>query len=168
MVWGRLFYCVVSTRNLIYSKCEIVTIFFPDLSSSLHNKMKLWKCSWAHNICFSFKVNASTKAHYCGLPVPGQWGRAIVGAPSSLPGFASRGYQVLYSATPVLLFVIQLSPPSFWLAICTKKQCYLVLYNSTFLVDYCVEFCEKYLRKGLYCINKFFVCCELWSLFLSQ
>lgn len=114
-------------------------------------------------------MQVSTKAHYCGLPVPGQWGGATVGAPPSLPGFANRGYRVLYSATPVLLFVIKLSsPPSFWLAICTKKQCYLVLYNSTFLVDYCVEFCEKYLRKGLYCINKFFVCCELWSLFLLQ
>lgn len=38
----------------------------------------------------------------------------------------------------------------------------ILVYNSTFLVDCCVEFCEKYLRRGLYCINKFFVSCELW------
>lgn len=43
-----------------------------------------------------------------------------------------------------------------------RNNVILVLYNSTFLVDCCVEFCEKYLRKGLYCINKLFVCCELW------
>lgn len=118
------------------------------------------ECSWAHNFCFSSEVNASTKAHPWGLtpPTPGGGSRL----PSPIPVWAQRLPGAVLSNTRFTFYLLLNIFTFLWVAICTEKPVILVLYNSTFLVDCCVEFCEKYLRKGLYCINKLFVSCERW------
>lgn len=81
--------------------------------------------------------------------------------PSPTPVWAQRPPGAVLSNTHFTFYLLLNIFTFLWVAICTEKHVILV-YNSTFLVDWCVEFCEKYLRKGLYCINKFFVSCELW------
>lgn len=84
------------------------------------------------------------------------------GLPSPTPVWAQRLPGAVLSNTRFTFYLLLNIFTFLWVAICTEKPVILVLYNSTFLVDCCVEFCEKYLRKGLYCINKFFVSCERW------
>lgn len=159
MVWGKLFYCVVNMKGAnVIARVNCLQCF-PDLPSSWHTKMKWWECSWAHNFFFKLQVpKVPPEVWLCpalrpsptGLPHPHRvWGQRLPGAVLSNTRFTFS----------LLLNYLHLP---FDQQFILRNNVILVLYNSTFLVDCCVEFCEKYLRKGLYCINKLFVCCELW------
>lgn len=93
---------------------------------------------------------------------PGTEAEPSAGLPSPTPVWEQRPRRGGVGSNTHLTFSLLLNIFTFlWVAVCTKKHVILVLYNSTFLVDCCVEICENYLRKGLYCINKFFV--KLWT-----
>lgn len=93
---------------------------------------------------------------------PGTEAEPSARLPSPTPVCEQRLWRGGVGSNTRLTFSLLLNIFTFlWVAVCTKKHVILVLYNSTFLVDCCVEICENYLRKGLYCINKFFV--KLWT-----
>lgn len=157
-----LFYCVVNSKDLSYSNHKIVPAFsWPGL---LMARGRWWRRSWAHTL-FSFM----SKCKYQSLPkVTCPAVRQSRGAPPPWPRpppswheiRATRYYAEHHPPTLYLLW------NSIFLLISSLYEetmlfgCHIILLFSSRLL---YGILWKCLRKGLYYINKIFVCCELLS-----